>query len=84
MTRVSNFDTSIAATCTVLLFGFCSPVLYDGASTYFKGLRGKFLVVKPALPEDCLDTGASYAERKQQREEELKDLETALKMLSNV
>lgn len=40
--------------------------------------------MKPALPEDCLDTGASYAERKQQREEELKDLETALKMLSNV
>ena len=47
-------------------------------------LTGKYLVVKPALPEDCLDTGASYAERKQQREEELKDLETALKMLSNV
>lgn len=35
-------------------------------------------------PKDCLDTGASYAERKAQREEELKDLETALKMLETV
>lgn len=36
------------------------------------------------LKPDCLDTGASYAERKAQREEELKDLETALKMLETV
>jgi len=45
----------------------------DAANAYFDKLK-----------PDCLDTGASYAERKQQREEELKDLETALKMLSNV
>jgi len=45
----------------------------DAANAYFEKLK-----------PDCLDTGASYAERKQQREEELKDLETALNMLKNV
>ncbi|CAJ1351639.1 unnamed protein product [Effrenium voratum] len=43
----------------------------DAAKAYYEKLK-----------PDCVDTGASYAQRKVQREQELKDLETALKMLS--
>ena len=45
----------------------------EAAETYLEKLR-----------PDCLDTGASYAERQAQRKEELKDLETALNMLENI
>eukprot|EP00437_Effrenium_voratum_P014613 CAMPEP_0181454352 /NCGR_PEP_ID=MMETSP1110-20121109/30193_1 /TAXON_ID=174948 /ORGANISM="Symbiodinium sp., Strain CCMP421" /LENGTH=677 /DNA_ID=CAMNT_0023578693 /DNA_START=55 /DNA_END=2088 /DNA_ORIENTATION=- len=36
------------------------------------------------LKPDCIDTGASYAERKAQREQELKDLQEAMDMLTSV
>lgn len=45
----------------------------EAANAYFEKLK-----------PDCFDTGVSYAERKAQREEELKDLQTALKMLETL
>ncbi|CAJ1405721.1 unnamed protein product [Effrenium voratum] len=42
----------------------------EAANTYYEKLK-----------PDCVDTGVSYAERKAQREQELKDLQTALDML---
>ncbi|CAE7245790.1 unnamed protein product, partial [Symbiodinium pilosum] len=45
----------------------------EAANAYFEKLK-----------PDCIDTGASYAERKAQREQELKDLEEALDMLTSV
>lgn len=45
----------------------------DAANAYYEKLR-----------PDCVDTGKSYAERKAQREQEMKDLKEALEMLENV
>ncbi|CAJ1405723.1 unnamed protein product [Effrenium voratum] len=36
------------------------------------------------LRPDCVDTGVAYAERKAQREQEMKDLKEAMEMLSNL
>jgi len=44
----------------------------DAANAYYEKLR-----------PDCVDTGKSYAERKAQREQEMKDLNEALEMLEN-
>ena len=45
----------------------------EAANAYFEKLK-----------PDCIDTGASYAERKAQREQELKDLQEAMDMLTSV
>ena len=45
----------------------------DAANAYFEKLK-----------PDCLDTGASYAERQEQRKQEVKDLQEALEMLEKV
>eukprot|EP00435_Cladocopium_sp_Y103_P044579 s200_g12.t1 len=45
----------------------------DAANAYYEKLR-----------PDCVDTGVAYAERKAQREQEMKDLKEALEMLENV
>ena len=42
----------------------------DAALTYYEKLK-----------DDCINTGKSYAERKAQHEQEIKDLEEALEML---
>ena len=45
----------------------------DAANAYFEKLK-----------PDCLDTGASYAERQAQRKQEVQDLQEALEMLEKV